>query len=140
MATSADIGHGTIYEVWDPSLTTPAFVALAEVLNIEPGEESADLIDATHMASPNNRREFIGGMIDGGEGTVELNYVPGSATDVLLRARHTAQDTQDHRITFPNAVVLTFPGIVRSIGRSIPVDDKMTMTVTVKVAGAPAWA
>lgn len=140
MATNADIGHGAKYEIWNPALNPAAYVALAEVVNIDPGSDEADLIDATHMDSPNNRREYIGGLIDGAEGTVELNYVPGSATDLLIRARHSLQDTQNHRITFPNGVKLVFPGIVRSIGRSVPVADKMSMSVTVKKAGAESWS
>lgn len=140
MATSADIGHGTTYEIWDPALGTPAFVALGEVVNIDIGGDEADLIDVTHMDSPNNRREFIGGLIDGTESSIELNFVPNSATHQLLLARLTAADTQQHKITFPNAVTVTFDAIVRSVGSTVPVGDKMSLTFSAKKTGSDTWA
>lgn len=139
MTTEADIGHGTKYEVWDTTLGTPAYTLLGEVTNVDPGSDESDLIDATHMQSPGSRREFIGGLIDGGEGTIEFNFVPGNATHVLLRTYLSTRVTENHRITFPNGKRVTFPAIVRGISTPTPVDDKMVMTATVKKAGDETW-
>lgn len=140
MATSANIGHGLTYEIWDPDLGTPALVTLGEVTDVDLGGDESDLIDVTHTASPGNRREYIGGLIDGGEITVELNFVPGNATHTLLRARLTARDTQQHQITFPDGDVLTVNAIVRNISRTAPVADKMSMSFTAKKTGDETWA
>lgn len=138
MATSADIGSTTTYEIHDPDVS-PNYVVLGEVVSIDLGGDESDLIDVTHMASPDNRREFIGGLIDGGEISVELNFVPNNATHQLLRARLTAGDTQNHRITFPGGETVTVGCIVRSISATVPVGDKMSLTFTAKQTGTATW-
>lgn len=140
--TDARIGYGTIYEIWDASLTTPAFVEVAEVINVTPGEATADRIDATHMQSPNRRREYISGLIDNGEASFEINWVPGSATDELLRDLFESGETVEHRITFPGDAprpTVTFDASIIGFSKAIPIDDRMTATITVAVSGAETW-
>lgn len=140
MATSADIGHGSSYEIWDTTLGTPAYTTIGEVTAIDPGNDEAELLDATHMASPNNRREYIAGLIDGGEGTVEVNFIPNDASHTLVRTYLDSGASENHRITFPNGAQVVFPGIVRGISTPVLVDQKMVMTFTVKKAGAETWS
>ena len=137
--TNAAIGYGSLYEIWDASLVTPAFVQVAEVFNVTPGEATADRIDATHYQSPDRRREYISGLIDPGEASIELNWEPGSNTDVLLRDLFTSGATVEHRITFPNNVTLTYDASIIGFSKAIPLDDRMTATITVAVSGAETW-
>lgn len=137
--TNAAIGYGTSYEIWDASLVTPAFVQVAEVFNVTPGEATADRIDATHYKSPDRRREYIGGLIDSGEASIELNWEPGSDTDVLLRDLFTSGATVEHRITFPNNVTLTYDASIIGFSKALPLDDRMTATISVAVSGAETW-
>lgn len=140
--TDAKIGYGTKYEIWDASLTTPAYVEVAEVINVTPGEASADRIDATHMQSPNRRREYISGLIDSGEASFEINWVPGSDTDVLLRDLFESGDSVNHRITFPGAaprVTVVYEASIIGFSKAVPIDDRMTATITVAVSGAETW-
>jgi len=140
--TDAKIGYGTKYEIWDASLTTPAYVEVAEVINVTPGEASADRIEATHMQSPNRRREYISGMIDSGEASFEINWVPGSATDVLLRELFESGDIVNHRITFPGVsprVTVIYEASIIGFSKTVPIDDRMTATITVAVSGAETW-
>jgi predicted secreted protein len=137
--TDARIGYGTKYSVWDASLTTPAFVEIAEVIAVTPGAATADRIDATHMQSPGRRREYIAGLIDTGEASFEINYIPGSASDVLLRELMDSGDVVQHKIEFPNAVTVTYDAAIIGYERNVPVDDRMTATITVAVSGAETW-
>jgi predicted secreted protein len=137
--TDARIGYGTKYEIWDASLTTPAFVAIAEVTSVTPGESTADRVDATHMQSPGRRREYIAGLIDNGEASFEINWVPGSPTDELLRGLMTSGAVVEHRVTFPNDVRVTYDASVIGFSKAIPIDDRMTATITVAVSGDEAW-
>lgn len=140
--TAAKIGYGSTYEIWDASLVTPAFVEVAEVINITPGEATADRIDATHMQSPNRRREYISGLIDNGEASFEINWVAGSATDLLLRRLFTSGETVEHRITFAGPaprVTVTFDASLTGFSKVIPIDDRMTATITVAVSGEETW-
>jgi len=139
MATEAMIGYNTKYEIWDDSLTVPAFVGVAEVTNVTPGEATADRVDATHMQSPNRRREYISGLIDNGEASFEINWVPGSDTDVMLRELFESGEVVEHRITFPNGVTVTYEASIIGYSKAIPIDDRMTATITVAVSGAETW-
>ncbi|MPZ58437.1 MAG: hypothetical protein GEU91_18480 [Rhizobiales bacterium] len=135
MATEAAIGHGTIFAV----LTTPpsTFTDIAEVTSITPPSLARDAIDATHMNSPDQWREFIGGLKDGGEVSIELNYVPGSATSVLLIGEIAQAAERTYRITFTDTTTWVFDGIMTGFESEVPVDDKMTATATFKVTGEP---
>ncbi|MDX0410117.1 phage tail tube protein [Sinorhizobium medicae] len=139
MVTAAAIGWSTTYEIWDASLTTPAFAFVAEVNSVTPGAAEVDRIDATHMQSPNRRREYIAGLIDNGEASFEMNFVPGSASDVLIRGLLDSGASVQHRITFPNGHRVTYNAVITGYEKEIPVDDKMTATVTVAVSGAETW-
>lgn len=137
--TDAAIGYGSTYEIWDAGQSPAAFVEIAEVFNITPGAAVADRIDATHMQSPNRRREYIAGLIDNGEASFELNWVPGNASDVLIRELMDSGDAVEHRITFPNNVTVTYTASIIGFEKEIPVDDRMTATITVAVSGAETW-
>jgi predicted secreted protein len=137
--TDALIGYLTKYQIWDAVESPAAFVDVAEVINVTPGEATADRIDATHMQSPNRRREYISGLIDSGEASFEINYVPGNATDERLRTLFESGDVVDHRIVFPNGVSVTYEASIIGFSKSIPIDDRMTATITVAVSGAETW-
>lgn len=137
--TAAKIGYGSTYEIWDANAGPAAFVEVAEVINITPGEATADRVDATHMQSPGRRREYISGLIDNGEASFEINWVPGSDTDELIRGLFTSGVTVEHRITFPGNVTLTYDAAIIGFSKVIPVDDRMTATITVAVSGEETW-
>lgn len=130
--TEARIGHGITFEMAD--LATPtAFTYLAEVFDITPPSETTDMVDATHMQSPNRTREFISGLTDPGEASFEMNYVPGSLSDKALIAAKNKRKWC--RTTFPNGVQLLFIGLRQDYEKNAPTDDKMTASVTWKVSG-----
>lgn len=137
--SDALIGYQTKYEIWDASAAPAAFVEIAEVFNVTPGEASADRIDVTNHQSPGRRREYISGLIDSGEASFELNWVPGSDSDVLLRELFASGDVVQHRITFPNNVTVTYDASIIGYSKAVPVDDRMTATITVAVSGAETW-
>jgi predicted secreted protein len=137
--TEAKIGYGSKYAIWDAAAGPAAFVDVAEVINITPGEATADRVDATHMQSPGRRREYISGLIDSGEASFEINWVPGSETDELIRALFTSGATVEHRITFPGNVTLTYDATIIGFSKVIPIDDRMTATITVAVSGEETW-
>jgi hypothetical protein len=146
MASLATIGWSTIYEVFDASLSPPAFVEICEIFNLSPGAQEADRIDVTHFCSPDRRREYIPGLIDNGEASFEMNYIPGSPEDQLILSLLNSGDVVDHRITFPlqqgdtvrHRVV--FEASVTGYERTIPIDDRMTATVTLAPSGAEVWS
>ena len=140
MATNAAIGHSSIFAI--ASETSPdLYVALDEVKNITPPTLTLDRIDVTHMQSPNRYREFITGLIDPGEASIEINFVPGGTTDdrlrELLNLPSGATRLRAMQISFPNGATMTFSAEVMSYEPTVPVDDAMTATVTFSVSGQP---
>lgn len=133
--TEAIIGYNSKYSIFSGGI----WADVAEVFNITPGEATTDRIDATHMQSPGRRREYISGLIDSGEASFELNWLPSSPTDVLLRGLMTAGSVANHRITFPNGVTVEFEAAVTGFSKAIPIDDRMTATITVAVSGEETW-
>jgi predicted secreted protein len=142
MTTEAQIGLGT--EFWlDNNAGTPVLTKLGEILSVTPPNSQTARVEATHMDSPNRRREFIAGLIDDGEGTFEMNYVPGSATDLLIQGAQLSGLTKNYKIVIPDgAGTWEIEGecIVIGYERNIPIDDRMTATLTVAFSGASTEA
>lgn len=132
--TTAAIGYGAVFGIKNGGGT---FDNLAEVTSIKPPSYARDAIDVTHMESPNQFREYIAGLMDAGEVSLELNYVP-AATDAIIAAMVAGKGT--FKITHANAVSITFDAIVTGYEPQIPVDDKMSTSATFKVTGKPVWA
>lgn len=131
--TQAAIGYGSLFEY---SLNNGGtWNTLAEVTNITPPSDTVDVLDATHMQSPNRTREFIEGLVDPGEASFEMNFIPGSPADVAIRGFRGAGRISC-RITWPNGTIWTFKGIMTSYAPAAPTADKMTATVTFKVTGS----
>lgn len=138
-ATEASIGYGSKFSI-ESDDSPNVYTELAEVFNITPPSMTVDMIDATHMQSPDRRREFISGLIDPGECSFEMNYIPGSISDdrlnELLDLPVGESRRRSCRITYPNAVTHTFDAELQGYEPTIPTDDKMSATVTFKVTGA----
>ena len=133
-ATGAMIGYDSLLEISTDGGSN--WTAVAEVYSITPPSSSVDIIDATHMKSPNRDREFILGLNDPGEASLELNFIPGSATDTFLLTVKASYQRVMCRVTWPNAVIWTFDGLLTAYEPAAPNDDKMTATVTFKVTGS----
>jgi hypothetical protein len=121
------LGNGAVPEVFTP---------LAEVFEITPPSDKPDLIEATHFTSPNGNKEFILGMNDPGECSLQLNYLPGNASDIAIRNWRTSRAAKTCRITWPNGLTWTFAGLITGYAPGLAMDDKMTATVTIKVTGS----
>jgi hypothetical protein len=111
--------------------------AIEEVFAITGLGKVRELVDATHFASGGNR-EYIAGLSDGVEITVECNYVPGATRQGDMIA---AVNTGDNRL-FQVAETLespettyTFTGTPLSWTINPSVDDRNTLSFTVKISG-----
>ncbi|WP_294195864.1 phage tail tube protein [uncultured Sphingomonas sp.] len=115
-----------------------------EVTQVPMAEQSADEYEVTHFKSPKKKKEWRTGLTDDGEGTLEINYIPGSPTDVALRAARASGEVCEYEtfLPAPNGKWLKISGflIVKSRGRAVPINDRMTQTVTVRFTGDDAEA
>jgi predicted secreted protein len=138
-----DVGIGWGGEFWLDS-AGDVLTELAEILAVALPNSQVEDVEATHMKSANRRREFVAGLIDDGEGTIEMNYVPGSATDILIRAALTDGVTRDYKVVLPVADGSTWEVtgdcIVKGYERNVPIDDRMTATLTIRFTGSSSEA
>lgn len=110
-------------------------VLLTEVNTITGPNRSRDTIDVTTLDSVGGYREFIGGFRDGGEVTLDMNWTRAGFD--LLNIDFEASVSQSYSIVMPDtgATDFSFQGWVTNISKTIPADEKITMTVTIKIDG-----
>ena len=138
--TAALIGFST--EFWLDS-AAGLLTELGEITAVTPPNPQLEDVEATHFKSPGRRREYIAGLIEDGEGTFEMNFVPGSATDVLIQAALSDAVTRAYKIVIPDGAFgweITGDCIVKGYERSVPIDDRMSATLTVRFTGAKTEA
>lgn len=113
---------------------------VANVLAVKPPSPTVETIDVTDHDSAGAMREFIAGLIDTGEGTVRVHYMPGSAGDVLMAAAAISRDVKAWKISVPAAATglwgFTGSGVITSYEKDdVVIDDKMTALLSFKVSG-----
>lgn len=135
--TDATIGWGGRCYLQDSGGT---WVELTEVTETPfPDDQTAD-VEATHLQSPGRRKEYIAGLIDGGTGDIIMNWVPGSATDVLCRDLRDTGAVRGLRVDVLQADATYYRIEVDVIGkqykRTAPIDGRKMATLTVRYTGA----
>lgn len=139
--TDAKTGWGG--EFWFDN-DSGALTELVEVKSFTLPNGSVEQLDATHLKSPNRRREKVAGMIDDGDLTVVMNYVPGSPTDLLIMQAFTEGDTRSYKAVVPrvaNDWEISGDAFISSVDRGeIAPDGIMTATVTFTLSGASSEA
>ncbi len=125
---------GTVWAM-DPAGGS-AYVDVANVTEIGVLDASAETIESTVHGSAGGWRTFIGGLKDGGELSMNINYDPASHGTIFTAL---GEDDVTHEITLTDAgaAVVTFTGVVTGLSVGAPMDDKLTGSVTIKVSGAP---
>lgn len=127
---------GIAFERSDMNETTPTFTAIANVTNVSGPEIERETYDVTSHDSLDGWREFIGGLKDGGEVSLELNYDP-SKHDVLV-ADFEDSEPRDYKIVFPkNLGTWEIKALLTGFSQEAPVDDKLSAELTFKVTGKP---
>ncbi len=125
------------------------YVTILGVKSMQGPSISRDTHDVTAMTSPGGWREFIGGLKDGGEVSFDANWLPRDPTQSQEDDGFMAEFDKDScesrggwRIRVPacpgeDEVLLTVFGIVTGQNITIPMDDVMSFTGTIKVSGRP---
>lgn len=137
-ASLALIGYGTRFFVEStasPGNSPATLVEIAEVKNVTPPNQQTDAVDVTHNTSPNRRREFISGLIDPGEANFEMNFVPNSASDLILQQLQTSGNIVTMRVKYPNNVNWDFRASVKGYEITSETEGAMSAAVTLQVTG-----
>lgn len=131
------IGYGSTVRIGrlTAGAAQPTWHKLNKVGDIEAPDEQVDEVQVTHQESPGRRRQFIAGLIDSGEVTVPMNYIPGSADHLLLmEIRATAEEVLIEFTLGTTGTPETFTGFLKGYARTAPIDDKMTASATFRLS------
>ena len=113
--------------------------AILDIVSISAPSVSIATIDTTSIADI--YRTFLGGTIDSGEMSLEVQYDPNSTSGAELEASWEATATVAPTakvciITFSDSSTYTFDAILTGMQVTAAMDSVVTASVTLKVTGA----
>ena len=118
---------------------------IADLAPVGGPELGRDAIDVSTMDSPNKFREFIPGMLDAGEVTMDINYDGTAAGTGNFLSQQLTQTAQAITVSFGEGTNTATSsswvcsGFMTGLGHAIPHDDKVTQSVTIKLTGEPTY-
>jgi predicted secreted protein len=135
MPSNAISGVGTQFKRSNMS-SSPTFTAIAEINKITGPNMSRGTIDVTSLDSTGGYREFIGGFRDGGTVQFDMNFT--LAGYIAMKDDFESDELRDYQIVMPDAgnTTFEFAALVTELPLDIPMDDKITCSVTLKVSGS----
>lgn len=130
-------GFGAVLSRSDMA-SSPTFTEVANVTSISGPSISRNTYDVTSHDQADSYMEFIGGLKDGGEVSFDLNWDPTDATHASLFSDLDDTVPRDYTLALPADIAeFAFEGILTEFSPSLPVDDKLTASVTYKINGKP---
>lgn len=122
-ATGASSSGGTVY------------AAIAEINSIGGPNKSRGTIDVTSLDSTGGYREFIASFRDPGEITLEMNFTRDGYDN--LNDDFDSDSSVEYQIILSDTgnTTFDFAGYVTALGMAVPMDDKVTASITIKITG-----
>jgi predicted secreted protein len=125
---------GTKFQV--ESATPGTFTDVAHVTNITLPAIERETLDVTAHDSASGYMEFLGGLKNGGEMSIEVNYDPTVHDD--LTAHMDDSDPLNYKVLFPGSLgSWTFTAVMTGFAPEAPYDDKLTAEISFQVSGKP---
>lgn len=113
------------------------FAAIANITSHDgPSKENPE-IDVTTLSSV--AKEFLPGLTDNGELSVELNFDPEATSHDLLLDDMDTRTSHNYKITWPDPsphIEWSFNAFVRSFSTASAVDAPLTGSLTLRINGA----
>ena len=133
MASDGTHGHGT-------ALVAGTNGTVGNIISVSIDGQTRDAVDISTMDSTSKFREFISGMADAGEVTVEVNY-DGSAAGVAnsLNTIYQGGTAETWTITMVDTSSFSSAGFITNLSIAVPFDDKITQSITIKLSGVPTF-
>lgn len=135
-------GFGTLLKVGDGA-SPEVFTSVAEVIGPITGPGiGVDSVEVTDTESPNTHREYIPGLVDAGEISFDMNFLPQDSTQDEtngLISLAQARTTKNFQIVYSDTSNSTWAitGFITSLEPTAPIDDRATMSCTIKITGKP---
>lgn len=143
VARDAMLGFGTLLQRQEENGT---WTTLAGVMDLDGPDMSAEAVKVTHQESPSATHEYLPGLIEPGTISTTLVYLPGGtahgAAPGGLAHDFRSRAIRDWRIVWPDAgdTTWSFRGFVTALKPAAPLEDRLTLDVTIQLAAAPTLA
>ena len=131
MAKKIGLGIAVAYE----STTPGTFTTVGEVYDVTLNEVTTDTVDVTDHSATDRIKRYIAALSDMGEFGMTLAYDPALTVYEAVQTIQLAHAIKNWKFTPIGGTAEVYPCIVTNHGRATPLDDRMTMDVTLKVAG-----
>ena len=122
------------------SFSTGSGFLVGNLTNISGPSISVDTIDVSAHDSSDAYREFVAGLIDAGEISVEGNLLRSTAANDIL-SQLTARTSTKATIMFPSKIYWYSTGVhVTGFETDAPFDGKIGFTASMKLSGKPTMS
>jgi len=127
-------GIGTVFYRQNPS--TSAWEVIANINSISGPSSSRETVDVTTLDSTGGYREFIGSLRDPGDISLSMNFLV--ATYTTMKEDFESSTLRNYRIVLSDtdSTTLEFEGLVTDLPLEVPLDDKVSADITIKISGA----
>ncbi len=132
--TNGSAAYGTILQMNG--------IAIAEVKNFGGPGMGQDVPETTHQESTGAASEFVGALLDGGEVTLDVNFLPQNATQALntdgsLIYAMYQRSAEDFELVWPDSSSTTwvFRALVVEFKADGDSPDRLAGTITLKITG-----
>lgn len=118
-----------------------AFIQIGEINDVTPPSPKLTTIDVTHHQS--DVMEFIAGLIDAGEGELQMNNIFNDAGQVELREALMARELRNFRFDFPTDQTpnrLDVKALVTGLPQRAPTNDKIALSASIKASSVYTWS
>lgn len=137
-------GFGTTLSRGDGA-ASEVFTAIGNLTSVSIPGFSREIYDVTAHDSPDKHREWIGGIIDGGEVSVNFNYDPAVEVGGATLYETMLTDAQDpdpvnYEIALPDGSVFACALLISSFEDiDVPFDGPATGSMTFKMSGSATF-
>ncbi|RMD51892.1 outer capsid protein Hoc [Candidatus Parcubacteria bacterium] len=137
MAVTPASAFGTTLAIGDGATPTEAFTTIPGVRNLTGPSYSSETIDVTHHASSGNYRQMLPTFLSAGEVSFDLLYDSADATHGQLFTDFEARTLRNFELTFTDtgAEKHSFAAYITGMELAAPIDDAVTMSVTLTISG-----
>jgi len=118
---------------------TEAFTIVAEVKSISGPNTQTAVVDVTHMLSDNNTREFLPTLIDPGDMSFNVNFLPGNATHSGIRTDQKNRTKRNWKLIYTDSAATTysFAGYVTGCNITAEIEGVLMAALTIKLTSYP---
>lgn len=128
-------GFGTKFQYTTDGGTT--WTDVGELVDIVPPAPSKDVIDTTHHGSVSGTRTKMGGLVDPGQSSIEVQFDPDNTTHQALQTRaNTAhEEPETYRIVYPTGTIIEFDSVCTGYSPTVEMDGKLLQTFSFDNSG-----